>query len=104
MRIVNWRGCPRVPTGAHGCPRVSKKAYFFPFSPLENALLRVKNARKSWLSDLSVSTHGRFELVTTKILRNTSCTYEYIYVYVYIYIYIYVWIYVSMYVYMHTHT
>ena len=90
MRIVNWRGCPRVPTGAHGCPRVPtglEKSAFFSFRPLENALLRVKNGRKSWLSELLVSGHGRFRIVIIEILRNTSCSYEYIYVYVYIYMY-----------------
>ena len=84
IHIYSVRGCPRVPTGAHGCPRVSEKASFLSFSPLDNELLRVKNVRKSWLSDLSVSTHGRVQLEPTKILRNTSCSYEYIYVYVYI--------------------
>ena len=71
------RGCPRVPTGL-------EKASFFSFSPLENALLRVKNAQKSWLSELLVSGHGRFRIVIVEIPRNTSCSYEYIYVYVYI--------------------
>ena len=36
MRIVNWRGCPRVPTGAHGCPRVptglEKSAFFLVYT------------------------------------------------------------------------
>ena len=101
MRIANWRGSPREATGAHGS---RKKAYFFSFSPLENALLRVKNAQKSWLSELLVSGHGRFRIVIIEILGNISCSYEYIYVYVYVCIYIcmdiceYVCIYAHIYI------
>ena len=67
VRIVNWSGCPRVPTGAHGCPRVSKKTHFFLLTPLENAFLRVKNARKSRVKELSARARGTSPSAASKI-------------------------------------
>ena len=80
----------RVPTGAYGCPRVPtglEKSVFFIVFTIRKCPFKGQKYTKIVVADLSVSTHGRVQLEPTKILRNTSCTYDYIYMYMGIHIY-----------------